>query len=157
MHYGQSIYLPVPILVEPILVSAAVSRHASDGNNLAPKPPPPTILIVGNASKVISLFNTRAPITKPVSGSIVASAIPNSPFTYKSGELYSEVIPSGTEILVVHEGWEEDYSSDREEKRDAPIFTIGGGGKYHGYKIFPVHTPEESSRENESELLLVPS
>ena len=89
MHYGQSIYLPVPILVEPILVSAAVSRHASDGNNLAPKPPPPTILIVGNASKVISLFNTRAPITKPVSGSIVASAIPNSPFTYKSGgEVY---------------------------------------------------------------------
>ena len=32
-------------------------------------------------------FNIRAPITNPVLGSIIASAIPSSPFTYMSGTL----------------------------------------------------------------------
>ena len=69
--------------MEPTAVSASVLRHANDGSNLAPYPPPPTSSIRGNLSNVSVLFNTRAPITNP--SCTIASATPNSPLTYMSG------------------------------------------------------------------------
>jgi len=59
--------------VEPIVVSSVVSRHASDGNSLAPYPPPPMTRISGNLSYVVTLSRTLAPITNP-SSLIIASA-----------------------------------------------------------------------------------
>ena len=78
-----------------------MSRHANDGINLAPEPPPPSMVIAGNLAYVVVLSNTRTCASNP--SLIIASAAPDTPSTRISG---AEVYPlPGLRILkasIIH-------------------------------------------------------